>query len=86
MLEEDKLSAQETATQHVKGIVYCRSQALCEQLAAVLDCSAYHADIESRTEILQGWQQDSRLIVCTSALGVGIDILGVKFTLHVEQP
>jgi superfamily II DNA helicase RecQ len=24
--------------------------------------------------------------VCTSALSVGIDISGVKFSLHVEQP
>jgi hypothetical protein len=24
--------------------------------------------------------------MCTSALGVGIDISGVKFSLHVEQP
>jgi superfamily II DNA helicase RecQ len=24
--------------------------------------------------------------VCTSVLGVGIDISGVKFSLHVEQP
>jgi superfamily II DNA helicase RecQ len=24
--------------------------------------------------------------VCTSALGVGIDISSVKFSLHVEQP
>jgi superfamily II DNA helicase RecQ len=24
--------------------------------------------------------------VCTSALGVGIDIPSVKFTLHVDQP
>jgi superfamily II DNA helicase RecQ len=54
MLEEAKLSAQETATQHAKGIVYCRSQALCKQLAAVLNHSAYHAGVESRTEILQG--------------------------------
>jgi hypothetical protein len=54
MLEEAKLSAQETTTQHVKEIVYYRSQALYKQLAGILDYSAYHADIESHTEILQG--------------------------------
>jgi superfamily II DNA helicase RecQ len=86
MLEEATRLAQETGTESVKGIVYCRSRELCEQLATALDCSAYHAGVESRTEILQGWRQDSGLIVCTSALGVGVDISGVRFTLHIEQP
>jgi superfamily II DNA helicase RecQ len=86
MLEEATRLAQETATEPVKGIVYCRSQALYKQLATALDCSAYHTSVESRTEILQGWRQDSRLIVCTSALSVGVDISSVRFTLHIEQP
>jgi superfamily II DNA helicase RecQ len=36
-----------------KGIVYCRSRQLCERLAALLDCPAYHAGVASRTELLQ---------------------------------
>jgi superfamily II DNA helicase RecQ len=85
MLEEATRLARET-TKPVKGIVYCRSRALCEQLAAALECGAYHAGVESRTEMLQDWRAAGGLIVCTSALGVGVDIPGVKFTLHVEQP
>jgi superfamily II DNA helicase RecQ len=70
----------------VKGIVYCCSQQLCEQLAAALGCHAYYAGVTSRSKILQEWRQAGGLIVCTSALGVGVDIPGVRFTLHVEQP
>ena len=70
----------------IKGIVYCRSRQLCEQIAAALGCSCYHAGVASRTEILQAWRQTGGLIVCTSALGVGVDIPSVRFTLHVDQP
>jgi superfamily II DNA helicase RecQ len=69
----------------VKGIVYCRSRQLYKQLAHRLACSAYHAGSTSRSEILQEWRQHKRLIMSTSALGVGIDIPCVRFTLHVEQ-
>ena len=69
-----------------KGIVYCRSRQLCEQLAGRLACSAYHAGVAGRGEVLQAWQQDGGLIVSTSALGVEVDILGVGFTVHVDQP
>jgi superfamily II DNA helicase RecQ len=89
MLEEAQLQAQlqaQETTRNVKEIVYCRSRALCKQLAAALDCSAYHAGVESRTEILQDWQEAGGLLVCTSALSIGIDIPSIKFTLHVEQP
>jgi superfamily II DNA helicase RecQ len=86
MLEEATRLAQETATEPVKGIVYCCSRALCKQLATALGCSAYYASVESCTEILQGWRQDSGLIVCTLALGVGVDISSVRFTLYIEQP
>ena len=69
-----------------KGIVYCRSRQLCDNIAAALDYSSYHAGVRSRTTILEQWRQRGGLIVCTSALGVGVDIAGVAFTLHIEQP
>jgi superfamily II DNA helicase RecQ len=69
----------------VKGIMYYRSRQLYKQLAHRLACSTYHAGSTSRSKILQKWRQHRRLIVSTSALGVGIDIPCVRFTLHVEQ-
>jgi hypothetical protein len=56
ILEEAQLQAQlqaQETTRNIKEIVYCRSQALCKRLAAALEYSAYHAGVESRTEILQ---------------------------------
>ncbi|KAF2023130.1 hypothetical protein EK21DRAFT_81565, partial [Setomelanomma holmii] len=70
-----------------KGIIYCRSKALCEELADALGCSAYYANMEaSRAEVLETWQQSGGLIVSTSALRVGVDIPRVLFTLHIERP
>jgi superfamily II DNA helicase RecQ len=63
-----------------KGIVYCRSKRLCDELAGALGCPAYYADIEaSRVEVLETWRQSGGLIVSTSALGVGVDIPRVLY-------
>jgi superfamily II DNA helicase RecQ len=71
----------------VKGIIYCRSKALCDELAGALGCPVYYSSMEaSRTEVLETWRQSGGLIVSTSALGVGVDIPRVLFTLHVERP
>jgi superfamily II DNA helicase RecQ len=70
-----------------KGIIYCRSKALCDKIAGALGCFAYYADMKSsRSEVLETWRRSGGLIVCTSALGVGIDISRVLCTLHVERP
>jgi superfamily II DNA helicase RecQ len=57
-----------------KGIIYCRSKALCNKITDALACPVYYADMEgSRAEVLRTWQQSGGLIVSTSALGVGVD-------------
>jgi superfamily II DNA helicase RecQ len=82
-----QLLLQQESDSAAKGIIYCRSTALCDQLAGALGCSAYYANMEaSRAEVLETWQQAGGLIVSTSALGVGVDIPGVLFTLHAESP
>ncbi|KAF2818583.1 hypothetical protein CC86DRAFT_375649 [Ophiobolus disseminans] len=43
-----------------KGIIYCRSKALCDEIAGVLGCLVYYADMEgSREEVLDRWQQEA---------------------------
>jgi superfamily II DNA helicase RecQ len=70
-----------------KGILYCRSKALCNELAGALGCPVYYSNMEaSRAEVLETWRRSGGLIVSTSALGVGVDIQRVLFTLHVERP
>jgi superfamily II DNA helicase RecQ len=81
-----RLLAQEMESA-AKGIIYCRSKALCDELAGMLGCPAYHSNMEaSRAEVLETWRRSGGLIVSTSALGVGIDIPCVLFTLHIERP
>jgi superfamily II DNA helicase RecQ len=80
------LPLQETESA-AKGIIYCRSKRLCDKLAKALGCPAYHADIEaSRTEVLKTWRLSGGLIVSTSALSVGVNVLCVLFTLHIKMP
>jgi superfamily II DNA helicase RecQ len=70
-----------------KGIVYCRSKALCDKLSDALGCPAYYSNLDtSRAEVLETWRRSGGLMVSASALGVGIDIPRVLFTLHVERP
>jgi superfamily II DNA helicase RecQ len=70
-----------------KGIVYCRSKALCDKISGALGCPAYYSNLDtSRAEVLETWRRSGGLMVSTSALGVGIDIPRVLFTLHIERP
>lgn len=69
-----------------KGIVYCRSKALCEHFAKTLGLLFYHADADGKDERLQRWLEAGGLIFATSALGTGVDFPGVVFVLHVDMP
>ena len=77
----------QVAESAAKGIIYCRSKALCDEIADALACPVYYAGMDgSREEVLKTWQQSGGLVVSTSALGVGVDIPRVLFTLHAERP
>ena len=86
LIEARCLRSTQKAESAAKGIIYCRSKALCDEIADAIGCPAYYADIEGRAEVLSTWRQLGGLIVSTSALGVGVDIPRVCFTLHVERP
>ncbi|KAF1359102.1 P-loop containing nucleoside triphosphate hydrolase protein, partial [Lizonia empirigonia] len=72
----------------LKGVVYCRSKTLCEDMAAALGCTFYHADVEDeeRAEKLETWEREGGLMVATSALGTGVDYPGIVYILHVRMP
>jgi superfamily II DNA helicase RecQ len=69
-----------------KGVVYCRSKAQCETIAEELGCSYYHAATADRAERLEAWIEQEGYIVATSALGTGVNISGIEFILHVDEP
>jgi superfamily II DNA helicase RecQ len=64
--------------------VYSRSRDQYERLARELKCAYYHARAADNEERLKAWLEQGGLIVATSALGTGIDFLGIVFTLHVD--
>jgi superfamily II DNA helicase RecQ len=69
-----------------KGVVYCKGKESTEAMAASLGCEYYHADAPDRPGALEQWMEEGGLICATSALGTGVDIPGVLFTLHVKMP
>lgn len=76
------------------GIVYAGTRHGTEAWAARLEragvsAEAYHAGLPHarRTDVQERWQRGAtRVVVATSAFGMGIDKPDVRFVLHVELP
>ena len=76
------------------GIVYVRSRKKTEELAAFLtsngiSSSFYHAGLgpDSRSDRQAKWKSgDIRVMVCTNAVGMGIDKPDVRFVVHFDVP
>jgi superfamily II DNA/RNA helicase len=71
-----------------KGIVYCRTRWQCERLAEILQCGAYHSQIDNQVEVFTEWQNNEQqvFIVATGALGVGVDIANIRIVIHMGLP
>jgi hypothetical protein len=58
-----------------------------EELARLLGCDAYHADVPDRALVYRNWLLGrQRVLVGTNAIGAGVDFPGVRLTLHVGAP
>jgi len=78
-----------------RGIIYCLQKEwakdLCRFLNAELGediCDVYHADLsaERRAAVYREWEEGKvRILVATSALGLGIDYPHVRFVFHQGQ-
>jgi len=70
------------------GIVYARTRARCEELAALLrqrgvEAEHYHAGIPDRAAVQDRFMQgDIRVIVATIAFGMGVDKSDIRFIVH----
>ncbi|KAH6982546.1 P-loop containing nucleoside triphosphate hydrolase protein, partial [Ilyonectria destructans] len=74
-----------------RGVIYCRSIAQCEALAARIGCGAYHSKLsrEAREKALLAWvdgRDGQRWITATTGLGTGIDIRGIIAVIHAGPP
>ncbi len=80
----------------VKGtaIVYCKSRKHTQQVAGLLhmkgiNASFYHAGLsaEERTSRQDSWiKNETRVMVCTNAFGMGIDKPDVRVVVHYDVP
>ncbi|KAL1640735.1 hypothetical protein SLS61_010230 [Didymella pomorum] len=70
-----------------KLIVYGNSKPKVKALAEQLDCHAYHADAVGKASMLADFMAGKqRVIVATSALGMGVDIPDVRCIIHIDWP
>jgi hypothetical protein len=55
-------------------------------VAEELRCAYCHAGVVDREDRVENWLRDGGWIVATSALGTGVDFLGVVYIVHVHMP
>ena len=78
-----------------RGIIYCLQKDWAEELKVFMNgelgediCEVYHADMDKdqRAAVYLEWEQGTiKILVATSALGLGIDYSYVRFVIHQGQ-
>lgn len=76
------------------GIVYCRNRKRTKEIAELLQlhkisADFYHAGLthEQRNEKQDKWlNNETRIMVCTNAFGMGIDKPDVRLVVHIDTP
>jgi RecQ family ATP-dependent DNA helicase len=70
-----------------KIVVYSNSVPKVKELAKKLGCHAYHHHAVGKTSMLDEFTAgEGRVIVATSALGMGIDIPDIRCIIHIDWP
>ncbi|NUM46349.1 MAG: RecQ family ATP-dependent DNA helicase [Anaerolineales bacterium] len=74
------------------GIVYARSRARCEELAAMLreqgvNAVHYHAGMDDRAGVQEKFMSGAAtVIVATIAFGMGVDKADIRYIIHYDPP
>jgi RecQ family ATP-dependent DNA helicase len=70
-----------------KIVVYSNSVPKVKELAKKLDCHAYHHKAVGKASMLEEFAAGKkRMIVATSALGMGVDISDIRCIIHIDWP
>jgi superfamily II DNA helicase RecQ len=70
-----------------KIMIYGNSVVKVKTLAEQLGCDAYFYDAIGKASMLADFTASKqRVIVATSALGIGVDILDIRCIIHVDWP
>lgn len=93
---DSKINKVTEVLQNVKGssIVYCKSRKLVKEVSQLLalqniSVDFYHAGLsqEERSKKQEAWiNNQTRVIVCTNAFGMGIDKADVRTVIHYDVP
>ncbi|WP_343701695.1 ATP-dependent DNA helicase RecQ [Chitinophaga sp.] len=94
--EEGKPGRMKQILDRVPGsaVIYCRNRRQTKEIAALLSAqgisaSYYHAGLSSaeRTARQEAWiNNETRVMVCTNAFGMGIDKPDVRMVIHADVP
>lgn len=94
--ETDKNSRIKRILSRVKGsgLIYVRNRKKTEEISRLLSSDGYKVDFyhaglsnEVRNRKLLQWKRnETRVMVCTNAFGMGIDKPDVRFVIHYEIP
>ena len=95
-LVESVLRQQESVDDHSgKVVIYCNTIPKVKGLAssvaesAGICCEAFHSKVKKgrKKEILEDFRSGlSRVVVATSALGMGVDIPDIRMIIHADEP
>ena len=70
-----------------KIMVFCPTKKRCDTLATILGCSKYYSNYVDKEKDLKAWKMgETNIIVCTGALGAGMDFDKVELVVHVDKP
>ena len=68
-----------------KGVVYIHTYAIGKVVSKALQCGFYKAQAEDKGVQLQAWIREGGWIVATRALGMGINIEGIVYVIHMDR-
>jgi hypothetical protein len=80
---------------HQRCLIFTRTKQDSEQLAGLLGCDYYHADVgdghgdtRAKGEILNRWRAGTfgPFLVGTSGLGAGLNYASVRLVVHADEP
>ena len=89
--EHDDLVARLVREETGKVVVYCNSKIRVNRLVAtrLFECEGFHGETADRkkSSVLEAFRDGStRVVVATSALGIGVDILDIRLIIHADEP
>jgi superfamily II DNA/RNA helicase len=91
--EHDRLVGEVVKREKGKVVVYCNSRGRVDRLvkSGLLgsDCSGFHSmsGADRKSDMLKGFREGRvRVVVATSALGMGVDIPDIRLIVHADEP